>query len=78
MIHKISLIGLGAMGCFFAPKLYDTYGDNFRVIADGKRADRLKEQGVYINDRHYIFPVISSEKSNRRSIYSRNKRITVN
>lgn len=34
-IKKISLIGLGAMGSFFAPRLEKAYGDGFRIIADG-------------------------------------------
>ena len=34
-IKKISLIGLGAMGVFFAPRLAAAYPEGFRVIADG-------------------------------------------
>ena len=35
-IKKVSLIGLGAMGVFFAPRLQAALGDNFRVIAEGE------------------------------------------
>jgi len=48
-IKTVSLIGLGAMGSFFAPKLIALLGDNFRVIADGKRRERLLNSGVTIN-----------------------------
>lgn len=62
-IKKISLIGLGAMGSFFAPKLYQEFGENFRVIADGERKKRLEEKGVSINGTVYHFPIVSPEET---------------
>ena len=62
-IKKISLIGLGAMGVFFAPRLYETYGDNFRVIAEGERKKRLETEGVTVNGVNYKFPVITPDKT---------------
>ena len=56
-IEKISLIGLGAMGVFFAPRLYETYGENFRVIANGERKERLENKGVTVNGINYKFPI---------------------
>jgi 2-dehydropantoate 2-reductase len=58
-IKKVSLIGLGAMGSFFAPRLYQGLekGD-FRVIAQGERKERLETVGVTINGTNYRFPVI--------------------
>ena len=41
-IKKVSLIGAGAMGMFFAPRLYKALGENFRLIADGARKERLR------------------------------------
>lgn len=61
-IKKISLIGLGAMGVFFAPRLFEAYGENFRVIAEGERKKRLETQGVTINGVNYKFPVVTPEK----------------
>lgn len=61
-IKKISLIGLGAMGVFFAPRLFEAYGENFRVIAEGERKKRLETQGVIINGVNYKFPVVTPEK----------------
>jgi 2-dehydropantoate 2-reductase len=58
-IRKISLVGLGAMGSFFAPRLYEAYGENFRLIADGKRKERLEKEGTEINGKIYRFPVVS-------------------
>ena len=60
-IEKISLIGLGAMGVFFAPRLYETYGENFRVIANGERKERLENKGVTVNGINYKFPIITPD-----------------
>lgn len=57
-IKKVTLAGLGAIGCFFAPGLYGYLGNNFRVLADGGRKERLEKQGVEINGTRYHFPVI--------------------
>ncbi|MFT3985699.1 MAG: ketopantoate reductase family protein [Lachnospiraceae bacterium] len=61
-IQKISLIGLGAMGVFFAPRLYAKYGTDFRVIAGGARKERLETKGVTVNGLNYKFPVITPEE----------------
>ena len=61
MIQKITLIGLGAMGSFFAPRLQACYGENFRVLANGKRKQRLESEGIWINGEQCFYPVIDSE-----------------
>lgn len=61
-IKKISLIGLGAMGVFFAPRLAAAYPQGFRVIADGERKSRLEERGVTVNGVNYKFPIITPEE----------------
>ena len=64
-IEKISLIGLGAMGVFFAPRLHQQYGEKFRVIAEGDRKKRLETEGVTVNGVNYKFPIIEpQEKGN--------------
>lgn len=62
-IEKISLIGLGAMGVFFAPRLWEIYGDDFRVIAEGARKERLERDGVIINGQNYKFPIITPKET---------------
>jgi len=62
-IQKISLIGLGAMGVFFAPRLAAAYGDGFRVIASGERKTRLETRGVTVNKINYKFPILTPETS---------------
>lgn len=59
-IKTVTLIGLGAMGAFFAPGLSRTLGENFRVMAGGERRARL-ERGVTINGESYTFPLVSPE-----------------
>lgn len=61
-INKVTLIGLGAMGVFFAPKL-DLYlgKDNFRVLAYGERKKRLETKGVTVNNINYKFNIITPE-----------------
>lgn len=66
-IEKISLIGLGAMGVFFAPRLYKTYGENFRVIAGGERKQRLETKGVTINGVNYKFPIVTPQEQGNQA-----------
>ncbi len=61
-VEKIALIGLGAMGVFFAPRLAKAYGEGFRVIADGERKKRLEEKGVTINGENYKFPIVTPQE----------------
>lgn len=62
-IRKVTLIGLGAMGVFFAPKLEAYLGkDNFRVLAAGERKEKLQSKGVTINGTTHHFTVINPEK----------------
>lgn len=60
-IKTVTMIGIGAMGSFFAPRLQQTLGyENFRVMADGERQKRLERSGITINNKTYQFPIISS------------------
>ncbi len=61
-IKKVTLIGLGAMGVFFAPKLEAGLPKgNFRVLAGGARKARLESDGVTLNGVTHHFTVISPE-----------------
>ncbi len=61
-IKKVTLIGLGAMGVFFAPKLKEYLGnENFRVLADGERKERLQTKGVTVNGINYKFNIITPD-----------------
>jgi 2-dehydropantoate 2-reductase len=61
-IKKVTLIGLGAMGVFFAPKLDRYLGkENFRVLAEGERKERLQAKGVTVNGIRHQFTLITPE-----------------
>jgi len=57
-IQKIALIGAGAMGSFYASRLFEMDPHCIWLIADGERYGRLKEKGFFVNDRHYDLPVM--------------------
>lgn len=61
-INKVTLIGLGAMGSFFAPRLHTYLGNNFRILASGERKKRLLEEGVTINGEKLIFPIVEPDQ----------------
>ena len=48
-IEKVTLIGLGAMGVFFAPGISGKLGAGFKVMADGERKKRLEQKGVTVS-----------------------------
>lgn len=60
-IEKVTLIGLGAMGVYFAPRLSEHLGSGFRIIANGARKERLEQKGVTVNSVNYHFPIITSD-----------------
>lgn len=61
-MNQVALIGLGAMGVFFAPRLQKTLGDeNFCVIAEGSRKERLESRGVTVNGENYKFRICEPE-----------------
>lgn len=61
-IKKVTLIGLGAMGVFFAPKLEaGLEKGHFRVLAGGKRKEKLEANGVTINGVTHRFSIITPE-----------------
>ena len=43
-IKTVSIIGLGAIGSFFAFQLKEVLGDRLRIIAGGERKDRLERE----------------------------------
>lgn len=60
-IEQVTLIGLGAMGVFFAPRLSVELGTGFKIMAGGSRKERLEHKGVTVNGINYRFPIITPE-----------------
>jgi 2-dehydropantoate 2-reductase len=66
-IKSAALIGLGAMGAFFAPRMEAFLGkDEFFVIAQGERKERLENRGVTINGVNYRFTVHTPQTKGKR------------
>ena len=61
-IHKIVILGAGAMGAFFATRFFDADGFSTAVVARDQRFDRLKNHGLVVNGKPYIIPVIHPEE----------------
>ncbi|RYM05810.1 2-dehydropantoate 2-reductase [Sporolactobacillus sp. THM7-7] len=61
-IEKISLIGMGAIGCAYGHKLYDLAPEKLRVIADAERIKRYRKNGFVINGKPYDFQYVSPEE----------------
>lgn len=57
-ITSVSLIGAGAIGSYYASKLFDLDRDCISLIAGGKRYDRLEKEGFIVNERHFSIPLI--------------------
>ena len=43
-------------GAYFADRLQPVLGDDLRVIAGGKRAERIRREGLVINGKQGILP----------------------
>ena len=62
-IKKCSLIGLGALGVMFGSQLSQNMPEgDFRVIADQKRIDRYRRDGVYSNGARCDFTYVTPEQ----------------
>lgn len=65
-IKKVSIIGLGALGVMYAEHLSQKMDfEDLRIIADQKRIDRYKQEGVYCNGKkcnfNYVAPSLEVE-----------------
>lgn len=62
-IEKVSIIGLGALGVLYANHfLKKLKKDDLRIIADKKRIDKYKQEGIYCNGEYCDFNYVHSEE----------------
>ncbi|MDP4179441.1 MAG: ketopantoate reductase family protein [Bacillota bacterium] len=54
-LEKVSIIGLGAVGCTYGSKLQDLMKNSFKVIASKERALKYRNNGFIINGNRYDF-----------------------
>ena len=57
-IKTVALVGLGAIGAYFADRLQPMLGDDLRVIAGGARAERIRREGLIINGKQEYYHVV--------------------
>lgn len=62
-IRKVALLGAGAISGYMVWGLQPALKDNLVVVAEGKRAERLKNEGMQINGEHYDLQVVSAEEA---------------
>ena len=60
-IKNISIVGAGAMGAFYVSKFFEMDASSVSVIAGGDRYNRLKAEGIVVNGKHYVVPVVHPE-----------------
>ena len=66
-IERISVIGAGAMGSVYAVKFFEMDKDCVTLVAKGERYERLKKQGLIVNEKHYALPVVGVEEKTPHS-----------
>lgn len=58
-IKNVGLIGMGAVGTVYGRLLYNRFGDNFKVIADNTRKEKLQKSGFTLNNETFYPNVIA-------------------
>jgi len=62
-IEKAALLGAGAVGAYFIWGLSEKKGDDFCVVANGERKNRLQKEGLIINEKQYKLNVKTAEEA---------------
>jgi 2-dehydropantoate 2-reductase len=57
-IQKVAILGTGAVGAYFAACFQESLELSVVLIADGRRYEKLKKDGIVINGKPYLFPVV--------------------
>lgn len=60
---RISIIGAGAMGAYYAGRFFDMDPGCLSLVAGGERYDRLRKKGMTVNGKHYSYPVTRPEQA---------------
>ena len=61
-IRTVALIGLGAIGAYFADSMLPHLGDDLRIIAGGNRKKRLEKEGLVVNGRQEFYNIVSPDE----------------
>jgi 2-dehydropantoate 2-reductase len=67
-IQKVALLGAGAVGAYFIWGFCEKLAENFCVIAEGERKERLQKNGVVINHKRYYFQVKTPQEAGAQDL----------
>ncbi|MDF2617320.1 MAG: ketopantoate reductase family protein [Sedimentibacter sp.] len=59
-INNVALIGMGAVGTVYGNILNNHFGNNFAVISDASRKEKLLKQGFTLNGKTFHTNVLSN------------------
>jgi len=62
MIERVAILGAGSLGAVYA-KIFQEAGITTRLVAKGKRFERLQHNGFYINETLYHVPVLDADET---------------
>ena len=62
-IKRVVVLGAGAMGAFYASKVFDSSLLSTVLVAREPRYDRLKAEGLVVNGKHYSIPVVHPDEA---------------
>lgn len=66
MIHSVAILGAGAVGSYLIWGISSLHDVELGVIAEGERAERIKNEGCLINDKVY-YPQVWTPKEARKA-----------
>jgi len=62
-IHRVAILGGGAMGAFLASRFFDADSFSTEMIARGRYNDRLRSRGLVVNGKQYSMPVVHPDEA---------------
>ena len=65
-ISSVVVLGAGAMGAAYTSRFYEMDTGIISFAASGNRFQRLKTEGLVVNNQHYKIPVTSPEDASPR------------
>lgn len=73
MIHSVAVLGAGAVGSYVIWGISSLDDVELGVIAEGERAERIKNEGCLINDKAY-HPQVWTPKEAKKGLHSNTTR----
>lgn len=58
VIENVAIVGAGALGAAYGSILFDMDKRSVAFVAAGERLERLRQEGLIVNGRHYDIPVL--------------------